>query len=157
MNQRGCDQGAHRSEQGGTERALAANSGAKPGAQPRARPGSARALVLAKLLRKESAAGADLHFLWLCFWNLSGVDLRNANLEGANVSRADLSGADLRGANLRSARLLGAKLQGAMLDGATFSGALVHGADFTEVHGLSAEQQATLGLLGAVMGSRADR
>jgi uncharacterized protein YjbI with pentapeptide repeats len=58
------------------------------------------------LLKKQSAAGADLRFLWFCSWNLSGVDLRNANLEGANLSQADLS-ADLRGTNLRSAKLLG--------------------------------------------------
>jgi uncharacterized protein YjbI with pentapeptide repeats len=102
--------------------------------------GQASTRVLAKLLKKRSAAGADLRFLWFSFWNLSGVDFRNANLEGANLSQADLSGADLRGANLRSAKLLGANLCGAMLDGATFSGALVHGADFTAVQGLSADR-----------------
>lgn len=68
--------------------------------------------VLTNLLRKQSAAGADLRFLWFSSWDLSGVDLRNTNLEGANLSQADLRDADLRGANLRSAKLLGAKFQG---------------------------------------------
>jgi hypothetical protein len=140
------------SEQRRAGRSSRANGGAKIESKPRA--GQASERVLAKLLKKQSAAGGDLRFLWLCSWNLSGVDLRNTNLEGANLSQADLSGADLRGANLRSAKLLGAKLRGAMLDGATFSGALVRGADFTAVQGLSVEQQAALWRLGAVIGSR---
>jgi uncharacterized protein YjbI with pentapeptide repeats len=146
----GCDQGADGSGEGSAERAPTANGG-ESGAKPRA--GQASQRILAKLLKKESAAGADLRFLWLCSWNLSGVDLRNANLEGTNLARADLSGADLRGANLRSAKLWGATLRGAMLDGATFSDALVHGVDFTAVQGLSAEQKAALERSGAVMGS----
>lgn len=151
MNERnGHDRGADGSGQCGAERAPTANGG-KSGAKPRA--GQASQQVLAKLLKKQSAAGADLRFLWFCSSNLSGVDLRNANLEGANLSRADLSGADLRGANLRSAKLSGATLRGAMLDGATLSGALVQGVDFTGVQGLSAEQVAALRRLGAVIGS----
>jgi len=137
-------------EQRRAERSSRANGGAKTESKPRAVQASER--VLAKLLKKQSAVGADLRFLWFCSWNLSGVDLRNTNLEGANLSQADLRGADLRGANLRSAKLLGANLQGAMLDGATLSGALVRGADFTAVQGLSAEQQAALWRSGAVIG-----
>jgi uncharacterized protein YjbI with pentapeptide repeats len=125
------------------------NGAEKTSGRPRAAHASERAL--ARLLKRESTAGADLRFLWLSYWNLSGLDLRNANLEGVNLSQADLSGADLRGANLRSAKLLGAKLQGAILDGATLSGALVHGADFTAVHGLSTEQRAALLGSGAVI------
>jgi hypothetical protein len=153
MNERnGHDRGADGNGQRGAERAPTANGG-ESGAKPRAGQAQAPQQVLAKLLKKQSAAGADLRFLWFCSSNLSGVDLRNANLEGANLSRADLSGADLRGANLRSAKLSGATLRGAMLDGATLSGALVQGVDFTGVQGLSAEQVAALRRLGAVIGS----
>jgi hypothetical protein len=144
--------GADAREARRSRRSSRAASGAETRNKPRV--GQAREGVLAKLLKKQSAAGADLRFLWFCSWNLSGVDLRNANLEGANLSQVDLSGADLRGANLRSAKLLGATLRGAMLDGATFSGALVHGADFTAVQGLSVAQRAALVELGAVIGSR---
>ncbi len=145
------DETADGSEQRSAEPSPTATGDGESGGKPRARQASQG--VLAKLLTKRSGAGADLRFLWFSSWNLSGVDLRNANLEGTNLSQADLSGADLRGANLRSAKLLGAKLRGAILDGATFSGALVHGADFTAVRGLSAEQKAALRRLGAIIGA----
>ena len=115
----------------------------------KATPGNQLQRVLTRLRGKESVRGADLRGLWLCYWNLSGTDLRRVNFHSANLSHADLSGADLREADFRHARLVSAKLRGAIVDGALFTGAPVQGADFSEVKGLAPHQAAAFAQHGA--------
>ncbi len=79
-------------------------------------------------------SGLDLMEADLRGANLDGADLREANLRGANLEGADLRAAnlrwaDLRGANLRGANLRGADLRGADLRGANLRGADLEGAD----------------------------
>ncbi len=65
--------------------------------------------------------GVDLRDADLSLSNLSGANLREANLSGAtNLSFADLSRADLSDVNLRGCNLQGANLAGALLDGAIY-------------------------------------
>jgi len=100
-------------------------------------PGDRLQRLLVKLRSKESVEGADLRGLWLCYRDLSGMDLRRVNFHSANLSHADLSGSDLRGADFRHALLSGANLSGAIVDGAIFTGAVVQAADCSGMRGLA--------------------
>jgi len=107
--------------------------------------------IIASLRRREGVPGADLRSMWFCFWNLSGIDLRQVDFRSANLSHANLRGSDLRGADLRSSTLTGANLRGAQLEGAALSDALVKGADCKGVVGLGVQQLEILRRGGALV------
>ena len=65
----------------------------------------------------------------LCYADLSGVNLHDADLSDAKLRYAYLGDADLSGVNLHDADLSGAKLRDAYLCDADLSGANLHDAD----------------------------
>ena len=119
-----------------------------PGVEPQQPPEKG---VLEMICDRESLVGADLHSLWLCFWDLSDLDFRNANLRGTYLVGADLSGCDLRGACLESTDLNHACLRGAKLHQAKFIHARVRGADFRHTEGVTQKMLHALHGLGAVV------
>lgn len=73
----------------------------------------ARAMVVARLDRREGLADLDLTGV-----DLSGLDLRGVDMRGTFLDNADLRGCDLRGADLWRAVACRADLTDARLDGA---------------------------------------
>lgn len=73
----------------------------------------ARAMVVARLARREGLADVDLTGV-----DLSGLDLRGVDMRGTFLDNADLRGCDLRGADLWRAVACRADLTDARLDGA---------------------------------------
>lgn len=107
--------------------------------------------ILERIRDRESLAGVDLRFLWLAHWDLSRLDLRQANLRGTHLVGSDLSAADLRGAVLEGADLTNACLRGANLRGANLREALVQGADFRGISGLTKPSLQVLQARGAIV------
>lgn len=71
-------------------------------------------------------------------FNLTGVNLRDANLKGATLSNVNLSKADLTGANLQGAILNSANLSRTSLTGANLKSASLENADLSYAGLLSA-------------------
>jgi uncharacterized protein YjbI with pentapeptide repeats len=85
-------------------------------------------------LRDANFTGANLRGAKLRRANMRGADmtgtiLRDANFAGAKLRRANMRGADMTGAILRDANCAGANFASAILDGANFTGATLRGAN----------------------------
>ncbi len=91
-----------------------------------------RQLVLQKIAKGESLAGAEMMDLDLAQVDFSGIDLSGANLQNANLRYANLRNANLSGANLYNADLSFADLRGVDLSNVNLTSAKVYKAKFEE-------------------------